>query len=695
MHAISEIEDVGFDPEESWRGSQSAEDLWEGFKEFTPKVTPHGLIWAIEHLANNLGTAYDHELYPHLGAPGGPWDAFDARWCRTISLMFGSRLAKTFFAQCCSLFVAANMAAPMMHCNATETLATDVLSRTYSMIRQRDELRGLMASRHEKDWNQRLMRFRACELVAAWAGSVSTLADKDVKFGHAGEIDKWEQAASSKEGDPLKLFDDRFKNWMSVRKAVYEGTTTLRGISRIEDRYLSGSQCSLQVPCPHCKRFQALEKGSEQSTYGLKFDRSASGRSDPAVARETARYVCRHCHQDTFDHHRGWMIRRGVWVPAGCEADDAVALAIAEQRMRPASIAQEPMWLGWKHSPWIKGAPRRDGPDQSYRLSSLYALTLSWGDIASEFLTCQDKPQLLRNFVNQWLAESWEPRKSKSTPEKIAERIGTNRPAMAVPLWGRFLTVTIDRQGADGGFVVFVVEAHGPEDRSAVIHHGKLATLDESWEQVIRHEYQHEDGGLPLVPVVAGIDSGAFTKDTYDFVNAHPGCFALKGSDSDLQGNPYKIAQLGDSGGRVKSGAVGQILIHVNTDYWETDLQHRLDDKLSGQALKSDISEPGSLELSAEASGDWEFIGQLLNATLTDKVDTRGNARLLWIKKDENSPNDYRDATRYGLCLAKAWLDGQRGVMPVHRSAATPPQQPQRKTAFTTPEGRPYLITER
>jgi hypothetical protein len=36
---------------------------------------------------------------------------------------------------------------------------------------------------------------------------------------------------------------------------------------------------------------------------------------------------------------------------------------------------------------------------------------------------------------------------------------------------------------------------------------------------------------------------------------------------------------------------------------------------------------------------------------LTDKLDTRGNAKLLWVKKDEGVHNDFRDAIRYGLAL--------------------------------------------
>jgi hypothetical protein len=96
--------------------------------------------------------------------------------------------------------------------------------------------------------------------------------------------------------------------------------------------------------------------------------------------------------------------------------------------------------------------------------------------------------------------------------------------------------------------------------------------------------------------------------------------------------------------------------MHVGTDYWETDVQTRLEDRLAG--------EPGSLTLAAEAGKDLELLNQICNGTLKDAIDTRGNAKLCWMKKEESWPNDFRDCLRYGLCLARAWLDENGGMMP-------------------------------
>lgn len=672
---------------------ESVDDLWEQSREFTPRRKPRSFPWAAKEIANQYGRPYDHDDYPHLGAPGGPFDAFDARFVRVISMMFGSRLGKTFFAQCCMLFTAANDPSPMMHANASQDLCVDVIERLQLMVKARPKLRALMASHHERDWRQDEMSFSSCKMEGAWALSVSTLADKDVKVGHAGEVDKWTHFKTAKEGHPLKLFQDRFKNFMAVRKVIVESTPTLRGHSVIEDTVKSGSECRYHVPCPFCRRYQVIEMGGENVHYGLKWAKLGNGESDPAIAKATAFYACRFCAKSIGSHDRAWMIRRGVWVPSGCGVDADEAIKAAELRLHPALRDEEPSWQGWGASPWIVGQPDRDGTHQSYMLSSLYALTLDWGDIAEEFVKCHDKPSQLKNFVNQWLGETWESRKPKSSPERLAERIGSRRPRGLVPQWGRFVTVTIDQQAALGGFVKFVAMAHGDEGRAAVIDYGVSKSREDAWSQACRASYRHEDYGPQMTPIFSGIDSGWDTRNTYEFVNRFPGLIvALKGSDTDLGGKAWDLRSLGEDGTRTRTGADGQSLLWVNTDFWETDLQHRLDMRLA--------DERDSLTLCNEAANDRAFLEELMNGQQSDKVDRRGNPRLLWIKREENKPNDYRDAIRYGLCLGQAWLKENSGVIPprgepiaVKRQpvAVTPPSSGEQQAGFVRRGGSGWV----
>jgi phage terminase large subunit GpA-like protein len=303
-----------------------------------------------------------------------------------------------------------------------------------------------------------------------------------------------------------------------------------------------------------------------------------------------------------------------------------------------------------------------------------YALFHGWGQIVSDFLGKCKSPAKLRQWINEDAGETWEARKSKSTPERIGERLRTPVPRGVVPVWGRFLTVTIDQQAAEGGYRLYVVLAHGDDFRSHVVDYGALNTLEDVWDRVVLRQYHHEDGGNPMAPIVVSADSGWDTKRTYDFCNSHPGMVPCKGSSNDLGGKPYKLAPV------QTNDRSEQMLFLVNTDYWETDLQARLDERTPAQAE--------GLGLCQGSENDIEFLEHLCNATISDSIDNRGNAKLLWVKKNEGAPNDFRDALRYGLALAVAYVDENGGFPP---RMAIQTQRSGIHGGETRPDGRPWL----
>lgn len=639
-----------------------ASDFRECLRAFAPTEHPPLLEWCVENIVTDQGRPYDHGAYPHLGAPGGPCDVFDDPVVRTITLQWASRLGKSFFGQCVTLYVADADPAPQMFASSKEKLAKEVVGRTYTMARARPKLDALFvkALREQK---QDLMEFRRCKVYVAWARSASTLADKNIKCGHANELDDWDHLSTAKDGDPQEQFNDRFKDYQSIRKVIYESIPKVKGKSRIEPLRAAGTDCRLWVPCPHCKKFSVL------AFRQLKWDSPADGSKDPSLAFQTARYECPHCAKSIEDHHRPWMIRRGLWAPRDSTLDHKKALEIAEASL---DVKTRPTWRGWKAAKWVKSLGR-DLTDASYQLSSLYALSLRWGDIAKKFVTVCRKPQLLRNFINQWLGETWEPRKSKSTADEIAKRLTGPTQRGTVPLGGVFLTCTIDRQGAEGGYAKYTVLAHGEHERAWLVDYGVRGTLDQIWAEVIRNWFPHADRGESLYARWNAVDSGWNTKETYAFCQTHPGMWPCKGANHDLGGAEYQLATLGRG---TRTQAEGQVLLHVATDLWESELQARIDDREPGG--------PGSIVLCPEAAADTAFMEEFLNARLEDSVDPRGNARLVWVKRDPNAPNDFRDCVRYGLCLGKFIVDQAGGVLP-------PRGKPRksRSAVLNAGEGRP------
>ena len=589
------------------------------------------------------GMPFSLAAFPHCD---GPLDAFDDPRIRRISFQWGSRLGKT--TTCLSLIakVAGTNPRNMMFASSTKDAAGRVVgSRLYPILQSTESVKHQLPPEARR--SKLHVKLETCQVFVGWSGSETSLADVGAFFGVANEIDKWSGTASD-EGDSLKLFINRFKGFPD-HKIIFESTPTIKGRSRIEKLLHESNQHFRYVPCPHCGTFQILRKGESSTPGGFRWDRDKRGNSDPDIAFHTAYYECERCQGRIENHHRTVMLRRGVWVPKGCSIDnDGVISGVA--------IKADSDSVGF-------------GP-----LASWYALTETWGNFARLWIQCQGRPKDLQDVVNSYMGETWEARKSKSTPERIAERLKTLIPRRYLPDWTRLVTVSIDQQAAEGGYRIWVVLAHGVNEMAHVIDYGAATDLQEVWDKQICSPYYHLDEGNPMQPHAATADSGWDTKATYDFCNKHPGMLPCKGSSTDLSGNPYKISS-------VESGEYeGQELFTVNTDFWETDLQARLDERNQGDA--------GSLSICAGAEHDAEWLEHICNATIADKVDSRGNAKLLWVKKNENAPNDFRDAIRYGLALARAYVEQNGGYPP--RSGNVTEQKAIIQPGDSRPDGRPW-----
>lgn len=626
---------------------------------FSPTASVRSHDWFRSNLFTHEDTGgrpYDDGAYPHLGAPGGPCDALDDALVQRLWLQWASRLGKSFFGQSAALCKAEMKPGPMMHANADEKTAKEVVSRTYGMMNNTRCLRKHL--RPPRMRRQDRIDFQRCKMYVAWSRSVSTLADKAVEYGHGGEIDKWEHESTSKEADPLKLFLDRGKEF-PTRKFVLESTPTIKGKSRIEHGRLQSTNCQYFVPCPHCGKYQTLQMDR------IVWDKPDSGKSDKDLARKTARYVCAGCEQDIHDHHRAQMMRRGVWCPEGCQVKDKEAAALFDGDRQP--------WRGWSLASWIDGTPLRDGPDAGYQLSSLYALSLGWGDIAAEFVSSKDKPQDFRNFVNQWLAETWEIVKHNETWEDVGKRAITKTPRGVVPEGFSLLTAGIDKQESH---YVYEVNAWAPGDKHHTLLYGTADTTDELIE-VLTARYRHEDRGQGLIVSLALIDSGFRPKGVGEMCKQFKGPGKLapcKGSSTPLNA-PFRSSLQGND-----SAMPGMQLILVDTfqsQDWAEAVIH---------------SREGLFSLhSGQLFDHQDYIEQLLNDAPVDSLDTRNNAKLSWNRIDEGIPNDFRDTKRYSW-IAKLIVT-RGGQVPARIGGAQqsprkePAQTPKPNRFFTRPGG--------
>ena len=618
---------------------RTLEDLNVCYEAFEPTREVRLLNWAIENAVNENKRAYDNEAYPHIGAPGGPMDAFDDREVRAISLQWGSRLGKTFFGQCCTLYTADVDPAPMMFASSKEKLAIEVAERTRQMAGESKTLCKKILKNTRKD----LMKFQSCTMPVGWSRSPSTLADKTVKVGHANEIDKWERYSTSTEADPLKLFDDRGKDFQSSRKFIYESTPAVKGRSRIERLRLQGTNCKYHVPCPHCKEYQVLEMDQ------IKWKKNKGGKSDAKVAKKTAYYECQHCERKIHDHHRGPMMRLGVWVPENAQlsAKDAMNEHARRLYAKEKHDGDEKVWNGWSRAKWIKGGSPTRVEHASYQLSSLYALAVSWGDIAYEFLTSIDSIENLKNFRNQWLAETWEFTTRKQTWEQFGDKIIlSDIPRGIVPNDASFLTIGVDKQGHTHPWVAV---AWRPGMSPHVVDYGEIDEIQDLTE-VIKRDWSYEDGGT-IRSVLTLIDSGYRPTEVHEvaaeLVKAGHKTKPCRGSTTPLN-TFYRERTISQKG----SKQIGKKLIWVDPAYTEDWLDRRINSLETGDL--------GYLSMCAgELEEHQDFLEQMLNGVLEDTVNTKGKSVQLWVKAEDSVPNDYRDSFRYAFVAILFHLRGK------------------------------------
>lgn len=609
----------------------------------TPRVPC--LAWMRENVRMPNGAPFDVDMYPHIGAPGGPAEAFDNPHVRAIWLMWATRLGKTAFGLSLQLYIAAIMPAAMMFATSTKDIAHSIVeTKIHEMYARCRPLAAQQLPKHRR--NGGWVHYRDCRAVIAWSGSPSTLADKSIWFLHLNEIDKWDKNKGS-EGDAADLAMERTKEF-PTRKILGEGTPTTKNESRINPRFLTSTQRRYFVPCPRCKKYQLLRFGERPDENGrpvpggITWDHLADGSSDPNLAEQTARYVCEHCRKELHDEDRAGMLKGGRWAAKGQYVDRAGR---------------------------VKGIAAVQGSEEGFQLGSIYARSLGWGDVAKAIVNAKT-PKKRQNLINSWAGEVYERRSVRATWQEVAGRLGSENGLGIIPAGGIFIARGVDRQ--IDHWVHFAM-AFGEKARHWLIDYGTCNTDDEMAETIAR-TFPRADGGDAITGSITFVDSGDQTDDVYKFcARVHnPAvrqfCFPIKGVDTDMGGEPYTKKVLGEDKKTVRrAGLTSAALYRIKRDYWE---------EVTDAALAvRDHAMYGALILPAEAAGDQDLIEQLLNGVEIDGV---------WQKADEELPDDFRAAYRYGRCAAEVIVKRKWMRVHYHPPADAKPVKPVRGTGPKT-----------
>ncbi len=136
--------------------------------------------------------------------------------------------------------------------------------RLAPMIRDTPTLAGKVRDAKSKTSGNTILHktFPGGHVTIAGANSPSSLASRPVRIVMMDEIDRYPVSAGT-EGSPIKLAEKRTTTFWNKKK-IKVSTPTIKGRSKIEEEFQSGTMEEWCVPCPCCGKYQPYEWGRIQ-----------------------------------------------------------------------------------------------------------------------------------------------------------------------------------------------------------------------------------------------------------------------------------------------------------------------------------------------------------------------------------------------------------------------------------------------
>ncbi len=654
-----------------------------------PRPRVRTVEWAAAHLVmpprSEIQGAWRPDLFPHMVEP---LDCCDDPYYEQVTVEAASRNGKTAMSLAFLAKSAATDPHPAAFGDADQRSTERVLERAWEMFDACKLLKPKILLAPSRRSNSRI-ELADMVIEGAWSGSAATAADYCAKVIVLNEIDKYSKDKSN-EAPFLNLMTERAKGYLGST-VILISTPSLVNQSAIRAARESGDNRARYVPCPHCNHFQTLRRGDGAIPGGLRWEKDSKGHTTPQLAEETAWYECERCRKKILDHHRPAMLNAGLYV---AEGQKIVRGKVVGKKLR-------------------EGRHASFGP-----LPTLYSLlpSIDLGKIARKYVEAKQALRKkgdrgpLRNYVNSWDCEVWDPRRKKVEVHQLTERLGTEDPRGVCPPWSVFLTQKIDL-GGDADEFYWQVCAWGAHERGQVIDWG-LIFGPNAQQDLKTHifgdgrgqPYPHADGGIPLYVKRTGLDSGDgdHTETVYRLceelkrfgvvpTKGLTGKFAEMIRPSVLSGDPHLAAKLKASApNNPQTGRA--VLFHENHERTQRWIQSMLHGDVK-RPTETDPGHPNAFTLCREAAHDENFLAQLLAEYPHDETNEDGYPIHTWTR---TGPNEQRDCCRGNRALASLltnfdanWATQKRVPVLVGQSA-----QPQRPT-FTTPDGRPFYVGDR
>lgn len=282
----------------------------------------------------------------------------------------------------------------------------------------------------------------------------------------------------------------------------------------------------------------------------------------------------------------------------------------------------------WRPREKLNYKPKRVG----FKLNSLYSPWVSFATMAKEFLKSKNEPSKLMNFVNSWLGEPWKQKGAVIKSKSVLEH-KVDLPSGIVPSWAVFLSCGVDVQQ---GYFYWVVRAWGANFKSQKIANGTAITFDDLLG-IINRPWKIENSNKTVQIFICGIDSGYNTEEVYAFcARNYPVTVPIKGRSTPLV-KYFKISQLGQSG-VVNVNGYTQVLYEVDTNKYKDLINYK---------LSLPIDDPTAWLIDKDT--DHAYADMI---TSEQKIDEKGDGKLVWKKISSARENHYLDCEVYAMASA-------------------------------------------
>lgn len=535
---------------------------------------------------------------------------------------------------------------PMLSVQPTvEAVKKASKTRIAPLIEESPALRERVQDPRARDSGNTVLskEFSGGVLVMTGANSAVGLRSMPARYLFLDEVDAYPGDVEG-EGDPIALAEARTRTF-ARRKVFMVSTPTIKGRSRIEREYEASDRRRYFVPCQGCGEYQTLE------FQQLRWPKGRPG---------DAEYACVECGFLHNDSHKTAMLAAGEWRATNPGATSA-----------------------------------------GFHLSSLYSPVgwMSWVEIAQKWEQAQGSQELLKEFINTVLGETWQESGEAPDWHRLYDR-REEWPANKVPADVLLLTGGCDVQKDR---LEVSIWGWCRDKRSRLIAHRVLpgdTSRPEVWadlDQVLGERWRHENGAEMALARFA-IDSGYATQEVYAWARKHSGAqiMVCKGVDraSVAVGVPTKV----DVTGKGKTAARGMRVWKIGVSILKSQLYGWL--RQDGPTDRDPLPAPGYVHLSKGA--DEEYCKQLVAEQLVTRADRRGFRVTEWQKlRERNEALDCRvlahaAAVAFGLdrFTERAWDEMAEMLAPCEAPqqvapAATPSATAASKTR--KPKSNPWL----